>query len=530
MINNVIEASYREGFDLTRDNPLIWALPKQKTKEEFRNSMLQKPVYSEKERELDSISRLDLLSSFRQNLFLVDTRHYELYLTLYKCIIRGYKKRNPLKKEAKELYTGNYHELTAEDSPFESNENSVFGFTLLGTPGVGKTSSSNQILKLIPPVLTHSNLAGVNVFHQVVYLKIECPKDGSTKQLCINFFEALDNLLSRYTSAASNFTDQFRARRYTVGDLTTKMAKLAGVHNLGILIIDEIQHLRNNKTVGFSALLNFLVEFNNKMHLPIFLIGTPDIAQILQSKLRLARRCGAEASFLWKELNEAGEEWNRFLDGLWKYQWTQNPFPLTDKLNELFHEYSNGIVDLAIKLFEKVQERAIVNGKEMVDEALIRRVVKELWMERPAMKALKSKDPVEIRKFEDIYIPSSIEEAEVTPGKVDHETVRLANIISSLVQFNVEVETAEKFGCIYLERFPESGVSEIVLKILIATNHMSNLSIPEKAPGKKPRRKPKYGEDALPSLLSENSELTFQNLQAKGHIKDPIQEFLKTAP
>lgn len=526
MVKNIIEASYREGFDITQDNPLIWALPNQKTEKELQKSILQMPFYSDTERELDKISRLELLSTFRQEFFLPVGKHYQLYLNFYKCLRQSYQKRNPLSKEAKELYTGNYHNLTSViNSPFVTNENSIFGFTLLGIPGIGKTSSSNQILKLIPPVLSHSNLPGVNVFHQVVYLKVECPKDGSIKQLCTNFFEALDNSLALYTSAESNFADQYRSKRYTVSELTSKMAKLAATHNLGVLIIDEIQHLNNNRSVGSDAVLNFLVELNNKLQLPVFLIGTPDVTKILQKKLRLARRCGAAGSLLWEPLLN-GKEWQLFLKALWKYQWTQKYFPLTHTLSEQIRFYSHGIIDYTIKLFEKAQERAIVNGKETVDSELIDRVVKEeLWMEKPALQALQSNDPASIRRFEDIYIPSSIKEAGNILAKADYELIRLANIISHLTQLNMEAEKAKRLASVYLEKFPELDASEIVVNILIANKQASSPTLQLKVPKQKARRKPKYGIDSLPNFFSEDEECTYQNLKAEGYIKDPYSHF-----
>jgi NACalpha-BTF3-like transcription factor len=76
---------------------------------------------------------------------------------------------------------------------------------------------------------------------------------------------------------------------------------------------------------------------------------------------------------------------------------------LTDELDELLHEESQGIVDIAIKLFMIAQWRAIAVESEIITSDLIRQVASDsLHLVRPMLDALKSGDKERIAKYSDI--------------------------------------------------------------------------------------------------------------------------------
>ena len=85
----------------------------------------------------------------------------------------GYSYRNPLEKDESRFLNG---ELVPTSSS---------SFTLMGFSGIGKSTAIEKILLLYPQVLLHEN--PVNRL-QVVWLKLNCPHDGSLKTLCMDFF------------------------------------------------------------------------------------------------------------------------------------------------------------------------------------------------------------------------------------------------------------------------------------------------------------------------------------------------------
>ncbi|MEN3033112.1 AAA family ATPase, partial [Chromobacterium amazonense] len=90
---------------------------------------------------------------------------------------------------------------------------------------------------------------------QVVWLRLEAPALGSLRNLCIDFFHTVDRLI--HTDYVKRY-----ATKTTVEQMVAYMAQVANLHALGVLVIDEIQHLRGAK-VGAAALMKFLVRLVN---------------------------------------------------------------------------------------------------------------------------------------------------------------------------------------------------------------------------------------------------------------------------
>ena len=53
------------------------------------------------------------------------------------------------------------------------------------------------------------------------------------------------------------------------------MRQISNHHAIGLLVIDEIQHLSVNKSGGAEKMLNFFVTLVNTVGLPVVMVGTP---------------------------------------------------------------------------------------------------------------------------------------------------------------------------------------------------------------------------------------------------------------
>lgn len=85
-----------------------------------------------------------------------------------------------------------------------------------------------------------------------------------------------------------------------------QMKIIANNYSIGLLIIDEIQHLNTKKSGGAEIILNFFVTLVNVASIPIVMIGTPKANEILQEDLRSARRSAGLGSLIWEPMrNEA---------------------------------------------------------------------------------------------------------------------------------------------------------------------------------------------------------------------------------
>jgi len=75
--------------------------------------------------------------------------------------------------------------------------------------------------------------------------------------------------------------------------MLTLMCQVVRNTGLGLLIIDEVQHLCGARGLGDERMLNFFVTLVNTAGVPIILIATPKAMSILQSEFRQARRVQA---------------------------------------------------------------------------------------------------------------------------------------------------------------------------------------------------------------------------------------------
>jgi hypothetical protein len=473
------------------------------------------------ERKLDQDARISRITGLKHNFFIPFGRHYQLYLNLQHCLINSYKLRHPSNKEYKESLQSDYRNLTSDNFGNTSElSNTPFGFALIGLSGVGKTSAINQCLKSLPPALKHS-IEGQSVFYQVPYLRIECPREGSLRQFCYKFFEALDAVLR------TNYTDRYSSGHYGSDELISKMAKLVLLHHLGCLIIDEIQQLTDAKPGGQKGLMNFLISLNNSLKVPVILIGIPTCLEFLQKNLRQARRSEESGAYKWDRANN-DKEWQVFVKAMWKYQWTKYEFPFSNEFNEIMYYHSQGIIDYAVRLFMRSQIRAIVTKAEIVNEKLIEQVVNdEMFMEKPMIESLRSNDQKSKLKYDDIYFPNTSITETFQIKKGDNLQVKLLNIITQLKQFNIEQDKATYYANLYINEFPDETTAEIALKILLLIQEEKQKPAVEDK--KKPVKLTKtYSANDLRFHSNQNktADDIHQDLKAEGIVRDPIEDFL----
>ncbi|MES2095895.1 MAG: ATP-binding protein [Pseudomonadota bacterium] len=275
--------------------------------------------------------------------------------------------------------------------------NTASSAVLLGMAGMGKTLTTEEILNGVPEVIEHTQPM---TLMQVVWIKVDCPHKGSVRALCIDFFVELDRVLG------TSYQKQYASARATEESMMSDMALVANLHALGVLVIDEIQHLGRVREDN-DVLLKFLVTLINKIGVPVLLIGTTAATDIVRKTLRLGRRSVGVGSASWDRYAANDADWTEFVSDLWSYQWTDVATPLDDTLREALYDETQGVVDLAVKLYILAQMRAIRRGEsggsEQITPAILRRVAKEeLAIVRPLIDALRSGDRRRIEKYGDM--------------------------------------------------------------------------------------------------------------------------------
>lgn len=421
-------ANYKEQVVADyRGNPFIEALPDLLNANEIVEKLAFYPPYNYRERELDSHYRIHMLNRLFQ-IFQPLPMTLELENKISRAIRQGYIFRNPFSPDFSQGFCEDYRKMNRLNGYNNNTYNTLScGFTLIGISGLGKTTSLNYILNMYPQVIVHSEYYGTPLsMYQVVWVKLECPFDGSIKGLMYEFFSTIDTLLK------TNYYEKMIKTRATTDVMLTVMNQVVRNCALGLLVIDEIQHLSTAKSGGSRKMLNFFVNLVNKVGVPVVLVGTPRAVGVLQSEFRQARRgIGIGGDMICDRLKK-DKVWDLLVRSVWHYQWTKKETPLNEELINILYDETQGIPDLLTKLYAATQAYAISTGKEEITATLIRKVAKEKFkLVQPMIKALKSGNAREIAKYEDISI-------------VNLNLDDLLNITKQTIDINYMIEKIQK--------------------------------------------------------------------------------------
>jgi hypothetical protein len=369
-------------------NPLLEALPSIWTRGEILERLSYYPAYSEGQRKLPPHVRTHLIENARE-FFVPQGMHLEIEMKISCMLRRGLSQRNPV---AKGHWVGLNDKVNSVRNAHPSKlflQSKARGFAIVGIGGMGKTTTVLNILSQYPQVIIHNRYKGEDfILKQLVWLIIQCPRDGSAKTLCLNFFQIIDDILG------TSYRQRYGGSRRTAEELLPEMARVAALHGLGLLVLDEIQNLSLAKSGGAASLLNFFVNMENTIGVPYLFIGTPKALPILRGEFRQARRASEQGDVFWQPMslkavdeygnggNRPNSIWEEFIRALWSYQYVQTPSKLKPNLlecplsNAIFDE-SQGVTGIAATIYVLTQRRAISSGEEKITVGLIRSVVRD---------------------------------------------------------------------------------------------------------------------------------------------------------
>jgi len=279
---------------------------------------------------------------------------------------------------------------------------------LSGIPGMGKTLTVKEVLGSYEQVIEHSEMPA-----QIVYLRLDTPVKASLRGLCVDFFVQVDSLLGQET-----YTRLYAGQHATEESMMSNMALVANYHALGCLVIDEIQHLSTDATGKMRIvrsdepepdLMRFMVTLTNKMGVPVLFVGTRDAGDLFVRTASMARRSVGNFGGVWMNHAADSSEWRTFLTDLWQYQWTKSETALTPELRAVMYDETQGVVDLAVKLFMRTQIRLILRTDsnpafpERIDADFIRSVAKtDFEPVKGFVHALREDDPSLMARYRDL--------------------------------------------------------------------------------------------------------------------------------
>lgn len=398
-----------------RDNPLNEALPPTLTPREVTEYLLQLPPYSDKDREMSQVARLQMTETARE-FFVPNGKHLTVYYAITNMIRRGYIRRNPVLWEYWKRVHQNIESFlkAIKDKPFPNSR--ARGLAIVGSGGTGKSTTAEKILQSLPQVITHVSYKSQDfIMKQLVWLKLDCPRNGSLRELCVNFFRAVDEILG--TQDEKNYAG---SSRRTLEELIAWMARVAANQCLGIIVIDEIQDLSEARSGGDITMVNFFVHLENAIGVPFALIGTQDAIPILTGQFRQTRRISEQGYIVWDRMSEVEPEieefedddeaaaipnilaelpsehdkegelkkppqvdrvWKNFVETLWTYQYVKKQRELKSNIVEdncahTLYKVAKGIPAVVQTVFVLTQQLAILSEEERISPRLIHETVR----------------------------------------------------------------------------------------------------------------------------------------------------------
>lgn len=382
------------------ENPFVAALGPPRSVRDMMPFLERRPPIAEAERRLPAHLRRHCVMRVFD---LVHPRscQLELFERIDMVIRQGYKGRNPAKGHhlAAILDAAVRREVGSVDLPsVHGVVSSALSFALLGHPGMGKSLTLEIVLDAYPRKVVHQFLPHAHVV-QVPWVKVDMP--DTRKQFCVAVIRALGERVGK----RAEYEALYCSDKAPPATMLIRVQTVAQIHALGVLVVDELQHL-NQSNEGTERLMNFLVTLVNTVGVPVVLVGTMGATPVLGKEFRQARRASGVPP--WTRLMP-GEEWDDFVETLWSHQWTREPTPLTQELSDTLYDESQGIIDIAVKLFVVAQFKAIWRSEttrdadETIGPELLSAVGRQdFFVVQPMLRALRLNRPDELIGFKDL--------------------------------------------------------------------------------------------------------------------------------
>jgi len=399
----VTPASYIDtGVSRFKDNPFIEALPAlESSKNEFLlNISYYPPRPTTATRKKGEIVRAMELATLN-DLVYPFPEYQKAAMAIATIWRESYVARNPMdvvdRQRRSALSAGGAVQLPP------NWKSSGKGHLVIAISGAGKTTLIHRYLLRYPQVIAHDGYKGNHLkCHQVTYLVLRVPHDATLKGLCLQFFQKIDALLS------TSYLRQALSLR-NIAPMVQLMNQVATAVSLGLLVIDEVQSLKNATGENAEVVLNLFSEIIEHLGISLVCVATPAVQMVANGSVGNVRKIASHGVTNLKPMDRDDPGWNEFCSAYWDYTYVQNKGKLTKTIMNAWHDVSAGNTAFAALAFSLAQRNEI-GGREIIDEVAFQRVAAvDMSFLQPAIRALLSKDPAKLAAFDDLlFLPEYI--------------------------------------------------------------------------------------------------------------------------
>ena len=340
---------------------VIRILPTMKSGDDLFSALEVLPEYDKSICTADVPVRLMALSDLYR-IYVPSQMSLEIYSKMYLALLRSLQKKGT--KLAVQQKNQNYKAIIQQE--YSGIMGGSDSFTIIGASGIGKSSAISRAITLI----TENRVIEVeNPYTKIIpCICVQCPFDSSVKGLLLEILRKVDEMIdSKY------YQNALRAR--TTTDMLIGSVSQVALNHIGLLVVDEIQNVCNSK--NGKSLVGMLTQLINNSGISICMVGTPESAVFFEQAMQLARR----ALGLRYDVMEYGENFRKFCEIVFSYQYVKIRTEITDGIMEWLYEHTSGNISVVVSLIHDAQEISILNGKEVLNlEALNEAYQKRLSM------------------------------------------------------------------------------------------------------------------------------------------------------
>lgn len=332
-------------------------IPAMLSGEELDRALEILPVYDEEIGDKSAAERLVALSDM-YSIYVPNQMSREIYSKLYLAFLRSMQKKQT--KLATQQYYENHKAVKGQVY------NSIIGgsdsFTVIGMSGVGKSSAVSRVMEILSEAPT---IELQDPYQKILpAVVVQTPFDSSVKGLLLEILRVVDERLE-----TKYYSNALRARATT--DMLIGSVSQVALSHIGLLVVDEIQHVVSNK--HGKGLVSCLVQLINNSGISICMVGTPECEEFFSQAMQLARRSIGLKYYPMKY----GEEFCQFCETVFRYQYVKHRTELTDAIIHWLYEHSQGNLSIVVTLLHDAQEKAIITGNEIVDMNVLEDVYRE---------------------------------------------------------------------------------------------------------------------------------------------------------
>ena len=413
---------------MTDLSDIIRILPPMKSGDDLFSALEVLPTYDEAIRETEVPVRLMALSDLYR-IYVPSQMSLEIYSKMYLALLRSLQKKST--KLAVQQKNQNYRALIQQE--YSGIMGGSDSFTIIGASGIGKSSAISRAISLI----TENRVIEVeNPYTKIIpCICVQCPFDSSVKGLLLEILRKVDEMIdSKY------YQNALRAR--TTTDMLIGSVSQVALNHIGLLVVDEIQNVCNSK--NGKSLVGMLTQLINNSGISICMVGTPESAVFFEQAMQLARR----ALGLRYDVMEYGENFRKFCEIVFSYQYVKIRTEITDGIMEWLYEHTSGNISVVVSLIHDAQEIVILNGKEVLNlEALNEAYQKRLSMLHGFIHIEQRKQTSKTKKK--VSVTSAGVKVPVREG--DSGEVTIADLVSVARDENVDIVQLLKEHMVVME-------------------------------------------------------------------------------